>query len=115
MTLLGLLALAAFIFFPERRTPVQRAEVPALGTPEGGANSDQTWPAWQGLGRLLEFQFSPSGITPAGTAPIPLEANLGDIHNWEGLARLDDRGFLLVSDEIPDSTLGFVPFPDDVE
>ncbi len=86
-----------------------------FGTPEGGASSDQAWPAWQGLGRLLEFQFSPSGITPAGTAPIPLEVNLGDIHNWEGLARLDDRGFLLVSDEIPDSTLGFVPFPDNVE
>ena len=35
--LLGLLALAAFIFVPEWRTPVQKAEMPALGTPEGGA------------------------------------------------------------------------------
>ena len=82
-----------------------------FGTPEGGASGDEAWPAWEGLGRLLEFQFSPSGITPAGTTPIRLEANLSDIHNWEGLARLDDRGFLLVSDEIPGSALGFVPFP----
>jgi hypothetical protein len=83
----------------------------ALGTPDGNANGDQVWPAWMGLGRLLEFQFSPVGITPTGTVPIQLESNLGDIHNWEGLARLDDRGFLLVSDEIPGSVLGFVPLP----
>lgn len=82
-----------------------------FGTPEGGANGYQGWSAWAGLGRLLEFQFSPFGVTPAGTAPIQLEANLSDIHNWEGLTRLDGKGFLLVSDEIPGSVLGFVPLP----
>lgn len=86
-----------------------------FGTPEGQATGNGLWPAWEGLGRLIEFQFSPSGIMPAGTAPIQLESNLSDIHNWEGLARLDDRGFLLVSDEIPDTALGFVPFPNSDE
>jgi hypothetical protein len=81
-------------------------------TPEGEASGDQGWPPpWTGLGRLLEFQFSPSGVTPTGAAPIQLEAGLSDIHNWEGLARLDGRGFLLISDEIPGSVLGFVPIP----
>jgi mono/diheme cytochrome c family protein len=37
IVLAGLLAFAAFVFVPERRTPVQKAEVPTLGTPEGGA------------------------------------------------------------------------------
>lgn len=37
IALSGLVALAAFIFMPEQRTPIQKAEVPTLGTPEGGA------------------------------------------------------------------------------
>jgi hypothetical protein len=86
-------------------------ELDVFSTPEGGASVDQAWPAWSGLGRLIELQFTPAGVVPAGTAPIQLEANLSDIHNWEGLARLDGRGFLLVSDDIPGSALGFVAFP----
>ncbi len=94
-------------FYPGREEVLD-----AFITPEGDASGEQGWPpAWVGLGRLLEFRFSPSGVRPTGAAPIQLEANLGDIHNWEGLARLDDRGFLLISDEIPDSSLGFVPWP----
>jgi hypothetical protein len=31
--------------------------------------------------------------------------------NWEGLVRLDDRGFLLVTDLFPGTILGFVPAP----
>lgn len=84
-----------------------------LGGQEGQASGDQSWPPWEGMGRLLELQFSPSEVTPAGTVPIQLETNLSDVHNWEGLARLDDRGFLLVSDEIPGTVLGFVPIPAD--
>jgi hypothetical protein len=79
---------------------------------EGSDDSDRTQPPWEGLGRLVEFQYAPSGITLTGAPPIQLESLLSDIHNWEGLARLDDRGFLIVSDEIPDTSLGFVPFPD---
>ena len=79
---------------------------------EGGDSNDRTRLPWEGLGRLVEFQYSPAGITLTDTDPIQLELLLNDIHNWEGLARLDDRGFLIVSDEYPDTALGFVPFPD---
>jgi hypothetical protein len=30
--------------------------------------------------------------------------------NWEGVVRLEDRGFLLVTDTFPRTLLGFVPF-----
>lgn len=79
---------------------------------EGNESPAQTQPPWKGVGRLIELQYAPTGITFTGSAPIRLELLLNDIHNWEGLARLDDRGFLLVSDEFPDTVLGFVPFPD---
>jgi hypothetical protein len=61
------------------------------------------------MGRLLEFRFTSTGITPTGAAPIQLENGLSDARNWEGLTRLDNRGFLLVSDKIPGTALGFVP------
>jgi hypothetical protein len=76
---------------------------------EDEAKDDQSWPAWTGMGRLLEFQFTSTGITPTGAAPIQLENGLSDARNWEGLTRLDNRGFLLVSDKIPGTALGFVP------
>jgi hypothetical protein len=65
--------------------------------------------------RLLEFQYSESGIGLADTPPIQLElpdsiiSGLG--RNWEGLVRLDDRGFLLVTDQFPETILAFVPAP----
>jgi hypothetical protein len=31
--------------------------------------------------------------------------------NWEGIVRLDERGFLLMTDEDPDTILAFVPRP----
>ncbi len=86
-----------------------------IGTPEpqgGEGRGDRTQLPWEGIGRLVEFQYAPSGITLTDTAPIQLESLLSDVHNWEGLARLDDRGFLIVSDEFPDTVLGFVPFRD---
>jgi hypothetical protein len=66
--------------------------------------------------RLLEFEFSESGIGLVDRPPIQLEladtfiGGLG--RNWEGLVRLDDRGFLLVTDLFPDTILAFVPVPD---
>lgn len=62
--------------------------------------------------RLIELQFSEDGIIPTDTAPIQLELLPDDdARNWEGLARLDDLGFLLVTDTYPETLLGFVPYP----
>ena len=66
--------------------------------------------------RLVEFQYTESGIRLADRAPIQLglsDGLLGGLgRNWEGLARLDDSGFLLVTDLFPGTILGFVPAPE---
>lgn len=74
-------------------------------------NSDRIWLPGEELGRLVEFQFALTGVTLTGAA-IQLESLLSDFHNWEGLVRLDDKGFLIVSDRFPDTVLGFVPYPE---
>ncbi len=61
--------------------------------------------------RLLEFQYSESGISLTDTAPIQLQLSKdGESRNWEGLVRLRDIGFLIVTDKFPVTILGFVPF-----
>lgn len=66
--------------------------------------------------RLVEFQLTHAGIALADRPPIQLELPddlLGMIgRNWEGLARLDQRGFLLVTDTFPGTLLAFVPAPE---
>jgi hypothetical protein len=83
----------------------------AAGANGGSGSDNRNWLLEDGLGRLLEFQFSPAGVTLTGAAPIRLESSLTDYHNWEGLVRLDEKGFLLVSDKFPDTAFGFVPRP----
>jgi hypothetical protein len=57
------------------------------------------------------------GIALADRPPLQLALSddlLGMIgRNWEGLARLDPRGFLLVTDTFPGTILAFVPAPED--
>jgi hypothetical protein len=59
--------------------------------------------------RLVEFQYDDEGISLVDVAPLQLEL-IDDDHarNWEGVVRLDDRGFLLVTDKHPETILGFV-------
>lgn len=62
--------------------------------------------------RLVELRMTDRGISPTNRAPIQLEL-VDDEHarNWEGVVRLGDRGFLLATDEHPDTILAFVPRP----
>lgn len=60
--------------------------------------------------RLVKFNFSKQGITLADSPPIPFVLT-EDARNWEGLAILDDRGFLVITDTHPDTIFGFVPLP----
>ncbi|MCI0521740.1 MAG: hypothetical protein L0Z70_15955 [Chloroflexi bacterium] len=61
--------------------------------------------------RLVEFQFTEDGLVFSDSEPIQLEL-LGDElpRNWEAIARLDERGFLLATDKFPTTLLGFVPY-----
>lgn len=60
--------------------------------------------------QLIKFKFSEQGITLADSSPISLVL-AKDARNWEGLAFLDGRGFLIVTDTYPDTLFGFVPLP----
>jgi hypothetical protein len=62
--------------------------------------------------RLVELQYSPQSITLVETPPIQLQLRSdGEARNWEGIVRLDEMGFLLVTDKYPETILGFVGFP----
>lgn len=60
--------------------------------------------------RLLEFQYDGAQITRTDTPPIQLRLTLLS-RNWEGIVRLDDLGFLLITDQFPETVLGFVAKP----
>jgi hypothetical protein len=60
--------------------------------------------------RLLEFQFIDEKIVRTETPPINIKlSELGDSRNWEGIVRLDDKGFLIVTDKFPGTILAFIP------
>ena len=62
--------------------------------------------------RLVELQVGPEDVHLTERPPILLELLPGTSRNWEGLVRLDDRGFLLATDTFPRTILAFVPLPD---
>ncbi|MBI3958792.1 MAG: hypothetical protein HY328_08285 [Chloroflexi bacterium] len=61
--------------------------------------------------RLVEFQISDNAVRFAGTPPVYLELLEADARNWEGIARLGERGFLLVTDNHPRTILAYVAKP----
>ncbi len=64
-----------------------------------------------GVARLLELQLTETGINLVDQPPIQLELLRFELRNWEGIARLEDRGFLLVTDKFPETILGFAAYP----
>jgi hypothetical protein len=64
--------------------------------------------------RLVEFQFSTTGITLVDAPPVQLQLLDDAARNWEGIVRLESpefSGFLLVTDNRPETILAFVPTP----
>jgi hypothetical protein len=62
--------------------------------------------------RLVEMQYRDEAIVFTKTPVIQLQLN-DDAHcrNWEGIVRLEGRGFLLMTDEYPRTILAFVAAP----
>ena len=59
--------------------------------------------------RLVQFQYTESGITLVDRPPIQLRLLDADhTRNWEGLVPFGDEGFLIITDEFPETLLGFV-------
>lgn len=62
--------------------------------------------------RLVEYEITDEGIIRTETAPILLQLqDDGESRNWEGVARLDEAGFVIVTDKFPQTILGFVAHP----
>lgn len=59
--------------------------------------------------RLLEFELKGGAISLTNSPPILLKMQRPEGRNWEGIARLDNLGFLLVTDKHPRTILAFVP------
>ncbi|NOZ03618.1 MAG: hypothetical protein GXO92_03295 [FCB group bacterium] len=61
--------------------------------------------------RLLKFTISERGVRLVNQPPVELELiDAQTSRNWEGIARLDKRGFLVVTDEHPGTILAFIPY-----
>ena len=64
--------------------------------------------------RLIELRLTPDDCIVRTQRP-PINLALlpdGECRNWEAVVRLDDRGFLLMTDKYPGTLLAFVPFPE---
>jgi len=62
--------------------------------------------------RIVELSYGEQGVAITSTPPIQLELTEAG-RNWEGIARLNDEGFLIVTDKFPKTILGFVAFPEE--
>ncbi|NJN82405.1 MAG: hypothetical protein HC802_09115 [Caldilineaceae bacterium] len=66
-----------------------------------------THASYQHVERLVEMEITESGIVFTERAPIQFALSL-EPRNWEGVVRLDDEGFLIVTDSFPQTMLAFV-------
>lgn len=63
----------------------------------------------QPIERLVQLKITELGIVPGDHAPIRLAlAENGSARNWEALAALDERGFLIATDKYPKTILAFI-------
>ncbi|TAK27538.1 MAG: hypothetical protein EPO40_18145 [Myxococcaceae bacterium] len=82
----------------------------AVGCFQEAVDCDPREGATRSVERLLELRDDGTAVRATGRMIRLLREERG--RNWEGLARLDDRGFLVVTDEWPRTILGFVPSAD---
>ena len=68
----------------------------------------KTHQQYEHVERLVEYKIKSKEIVRTDTPPIQLVVEEKS-RNWEGLARLDKRGFLMITDEHPRTILAFVP------
>ena len=96
-------------YYPPERDKLDPAPDPELvrfGDPSS-CDPDQC------IERLLELRLTADDrIVRTDTPPLNLELLPDEeCRNWEAMVRLDDRGFLLMTDKYPGTLLAFVPFP----
>ncbi|HHN93768.1 MAG TPA: hypothetical protein ENK17_03290 [Anaerolineae bacterium] len=71
-----------------------------------------THAAGEPVERLVALRYADSGPVLDDRPPLYLALRAdGKARNWEGVVRLDERGFLLATDEHPETLLAFVAAP----
>ena len=97
-------------YYPPEREKLDPAPDPELARFGDPASFDPD----RCIERLLELQLTADDrIIRTDTPPLNLELLPdGKCRNWEAVVRLDDRGFLLMTDKYPGTLLAFVPFPE---
>jgi hypothetical protein len=60
--------------------------------------------------RMIHLRYDKAGVHLLDEPPIQLQLT-DEARNWEGIVRLEGRGFLLVTDKFPETILAFVPWP----
>lgn len=91
-------------FWPGEKEKLLPAEDGILNGFEEGTTHAQ----YDHVERLVEFKINSKEIVRTNTAPIQLVLEEKP-RNWEGLARLGKKGFLMIVDEHPRTILAFVP------
>lgn len=87
-----------------------RRSIRAVGCFTEAVDCDVRGGATRSVERLIELRDEGIAVHATGRRIMLLREDRP--RNWEGIARLDGRGFLIVTDEWPRSILGFVPDPD---
>lgn len=91
--------------FPETQSLQTDADPLAARYGQGPTHAQQ-----EGVERLVLFQYDTvGGITLVDEPPLQLQLLADELRNWEGIVRLDDRGFLLATDKFPTTILAYVP------
>jgi len=68
----------------------------------------ETHKQFDGVERIVEMKIEEDSIRLVDIMPLYLRLNSdGESRNWEGIVRLDEIGFLLVTDSFPKTILGF--------
>jgi len=69
----------------------------------------ETHKQFDGVERIVEMKIEEGAIRLVDIAPLYLRLNSdGESRNWEGIVRLDEIGFLLITDSFPRTIFGFV-------
>jgi hypothetical protein len=69
-------------------------------------------PSEHAVERILRLHWNSEGVECEPSPALVLRSTPGrtQTRNWEGLVRLGDKGFLLVTDQYPSTLFGFVPY-----
>ncbi len=95
-------------FYPPEATALQ----PAADTEVARYGKGKSHAACAIVERLLELRFDGERIERTDSPPINFQLREDRVcRNWEAIVRLDERGFLVMTDQYPATLLAFVPFP----